>query len=132
MRSNKSSVEDIARISVRDLDVPDLTRSSSSRFLTTTACHFGHRTWLVCPKCNRRAMSLYPCADSTTVACRICNGLVYESQRHSGKMMRFYRALRNAEKADLLFAGMKRVKFFYRNQLTHRAQRYLRYSKSSI
>ena len=47
-------------------------------YIAWTDCNFGGwRAWFVCPGCQRRCQVLYIWDD---VLCRICHGLVYESQ----------------------------------------------------
>jgi len=46
--------------------------------LTETPCHYGGtRKWFLCPSCRRRCGVLY---IHTSIACRKCHDLVYESQ----------------------------------------------------
>jgi hypothetical protein len=47
--------------------------------------HSGHRTWLVCPLCQRTVGCLYvplPMLRQAGLRCRRCWGLVYVGQRH--------------------------------------------------
>lgn len=45
-----------------------------------TQCHFGgHRDWLICPRCDRRRVTLY--YSNRHFACRSCLNLAYRSQQ---------------------------------------------------
>ena len=131
MNYNKSTVERAPRISVRNVQIPGIS-SSNSRFIASTPCFFGGiRSWLVCPSCHKRVTALYSTSDSSTMACRMCRGLIYESQQYSRQPRHFNQMLTHALKADAQFEGMKRKRFLYRNQLTRRAKRYLKHAKLS-
>ena len=51
----------------------------------------GRRAWFLCPRCDRRCRLLY--WRNETLACRICHGLAYTSQRER----REYRLLSRAQ-----------------------------------
>ncbi len=60
--------------------------------LATSKTRFnGERLWFLCPKCNRRAGTLYKHPLQEKVGCRICLQLCYKKQRFNRLMdMRGY------------------------------------------
>jgi len=69
-------------------------------WISWTTCNYGgKRAWLVCPRgCGHRVAILY---GESSLACRHCRQLAYESQRDSG----WHRLLRQARKARMRFGG---------------------------
>ena len=69
-------------------------------WISWTACNYGgKRAWFVCPRgCGHRAAILY---GESSLACRHCRQLAYESQRDSG----WHRSARQAQTARLRLGG---------------------------
>ena len=62
--------------------------------LNITRPYFGgNRYWFVCPNCGRQARKLYTVAESHSVACRRCFGLVYDSQYRKGSRYAMFRLI---------------------------------------
>ena len=50
--------------------------------ISWTPCNYGgERPWFHCPVCSRRVAILYPVHPYRGLQCRVCAGLLYESQR---------------------------------------------------
>jgi len=81
--------------------------------LDWTPCNLGgHRTWFLCPRCDRRVAILY--GDAKRLRCRTCCGLVYGSQREAvaDRLRRKARKIRERLGADnnLFMAVMAKPK----------------------
>lgn len=75
--------EDAGIVLVLVGDVPHVAR------LTSIEAPLGGRRWFaVCPRCERRVLSLYVLDQN--VACRTCHGLAYASQRHDAHWRAFF------------------------------------------
>ena len=67
--------------------------------LDWTRCNYGGaRAWFVCPSCRRRVAILY---GASTLACRHCRQLAYDSQQDSG----WNRSLRQARTTRMRLGG---------------------------
>lgn len=65
-------------------------------------CRFGGlRYWLACPQCDRRRTAVYALGPGDALACRVCLGLAYPSQRQTPRTRRRKRASRIAERLGI-------------------------------
>lgn len=105
--------------------------------LVTTPCNLGgKRYWFICPAvvgrrfCGRRVGKLYK-ADYNYFFCRHCNDLTYGKRNENKRMRALGRMLDSERKAESVFEGLKRKRFFYRGYPTRRYLRYRRYLRQS-
>lgn len=147
MKSSKGVVEDTLRISVSSIknyvshrqpivqfSLTDK-RGRQSPYLvrtTTTDCHFGgSRPWFQCVLCGRRVGMLYLNENGTHLFCRECSGLRYRSQTAGGSARQFLMAFDTISRAEAVFEGVQRAKFWHKNKPTRRFKRFLKYRKKS-
>lgn len=75
----RAKVEDCPRLDVGLLRCERWQTFAGGVLLARSPCALGgHRTWLLCPRCEGRAGVLY--LRGHALACRSCHGLVYRSQ----------------------------------------------------
>ena len=73
-------------------------------------CRFGGvRYWLRCPQCDRRRTAVYTLGAVDALACRVCLGLAYSSQRQTPRTRRRTRASRIAERLGIDLAAWSRA-----------------------
>lgn len=55
--------------------------------IAATPCYFGkERFWFICPKCKKKAGTLYKPPTQEVFLCRKCHGLKYMSSSHHGML----------------------------------------------
>lgn len=147
MKSSKRVVETVPQISISSVKqfvssrqpivqlslTDDYGRLSPYLVKTTeTNCHFGgSRPWFQCILCGERAGVLYLNEDGTHLFCRKCSNLRYRSQTTGGSTRLFLRTFDTFEKENAVFDGLKRVKFWHKNEPTRRFKKFLKYRQKS-
>lgn len=98
--------------------------------MDTTECNYGNeRTWLICPTCEKRRLSLY--YDDYEFECRECAGLLYDIQTVSKSYRKDFNRIMNPLKLKHQMLNNRRP--YYKGDLTKKAQKQIeklfKYSK---
>jgi hypothetical protein len=82
------------------------------------ACHFGGaRPWFRCPVCDDRVGAVYDGRSRDEYACRECQGLLYESQTHTGAYAEaFQRVTAARERVEAGDVSREALREFYEAQ----------------
>lgn len=88
--------------------------------MDTTECNYGNeRTWLICPTCEKRRLSLY--YNDYEFECRECAELLYDIQTVSKSYRKDFNLLMNPLKLKHQMLNNRRP--YYKGSLTKKAKR---------